>query len=737
MSTKENVFAVNLFVALLTLLLLVPNTRALAQEQQGTRAKTDLTQMSLEELMNVQVASSASLTKTTKRLTPAAVTTITQEDIQASGARNLDELLDIYVPNFEYIRHPWEFQHAGLRGIIADRDPKYLLLVNGRMMNEIAHQGALSERDLPMLTDIHHVEVIRGPGSAMYGPGAISMVINIITESAKTFEGTEVTGRLGGIEEFYSGEFKYGKKFKDDSGIFLYGGTNEYLGADAEDAPYVSGRLFKTQPWDDPQVPENHSKKIFPTRRDGEAYNDQLKNKLYGEYTNGGLDIWARYTRGGEFCPEDMAFGTDSENTVQIGYQQATGYIGYTQDVSKTLTVDYSFSSDMTDFVRLSDTSAVNEAEREEKYYSKVIARWVPNEHHSIAFGGEWQHDEFGLRSSMWPHSPAIASVFVDPCSTHPLYNPTGRLPRWSTDMYSLLGEYQLTINDQWTTFVGGRMDDHSMTNQIMFSPRAAVVYMPTEKDTLKVMYSKSVRTPAAEDAKLNKMQTGEDVQPEKLAAYEFRYERQQTKELWLAGSLFYHDQDIVTAASGVAPVGNLKSWGAELEAIYRTPRTTLTLSHGFTKQIKFNNEPGLGTFISASAAGYGNDLANWSNNVTKLTGRYDLTDKWSVDGSLRVYWDFPGQKDYAKYVASASEYFPGTNAYDLTYDRVFGMGMLLNLGAQYKPNKNLTVRLDGYNLLGLVDHTLNKRLIGYDPMSGADYRAQAPAFGVSLSYKF
>ena len=67
-------------------------------------------------------------------------------------------------------------------------------------------------------------------------------------------------------------------------------------------------------------MPDNHNKKIFPTPRDGEAYNDQLKNKLYGEYTNGGLDIWARYTRGGEFCPVDLAFN----DGFQVGYQQAT-----------------------------------------------------------------------------------------------------------------------------------------------------------------------------------------------------------------------------------------------------------------------------------------------------------------------------------------------------------------------------------------------------------------------------
>lgn len=152
--------------------------------------------MPLEQLMEIEVESSASLTKTTRRLTPATVTAITQEEIWSSGARYTDELLDIYIPNFQWIRHPWEYNHAGLRDIIFDRDLKYLLLVNGRVMNEHTHYGALSERDLPTMRDIHHIDVIRGPGSSLYGPGAISMVINIVTENAMSFQGSEVTGRL-------------------------------------------------------------------------------------------------------------------------------------------------------------------------------------------------------------------------------------------------------------------------------------------------------------------------------------------------------------------------------------------------------------------------------------------------------------------------------------------------------------------------------------------------------------
>ena len=207
---EQNILAQKLaFAAILSSLLIIGT--AVSAEQQNTDKDKDLLSMSIEQLMEVPVTTSGSLTNTSQRKVPAATTTITKDDIQHSGARNLDELLDIYVPNYEYIRHPWEFQHAGLRSIIADRDPKYLLLVNGRMMNEVAHQGDLSERDLPMLTDINHIEVIRGPGSAMYGPGAISMVINIITENANTFQGTEVTGRLGGIEEYYAANLSTAK----------------------------------------------------------------------------------------------------------------------------------------------------------------------------------------------------------------------------------------------------------------------------------------------------------------------------------------------------------------------------------------------------------------------------------------------------------------------------------------------------------------------------------------------
>jgi len=109
-------------------------------------------------------------------------------------------------------------------------------------MNERLHYGVLSERDLPLLRDIHHIEVVRGPGSVLYGLGALFMVVNIITDNADTFQGFDVTSRFGVVDEFSGFEAKYGKQFDDGSGLFLYAGIAEQPGASPDDAEFTPGR---------------------------------------------------------------------------------------------------------------------------------------------------------------------------------------------------------------------------------------------------------------------------------------------------------------------------------------------------------------------------------------------------------------------------------------------------------------------------------------------------------------
>jgi iron complex outermembrane receptor protein len=756
------------------LVILAVGVRTFAQEQKDSKQGTDLTELPIEELMNIEVASSATLTKTTPRLAPSAMTTITAEEIKGSGARSLNELLDIYVPNLQLIRHHWEGDHIALRGIIGEN--KYLMLVNGRVMNERTHLGVVSERDLVLLTDIHHIDVVRGPGSALYGPGAVSMVINIITYNADTFQGTEITSRLGAVEEFYSGELKHGQPFDDnDGGVFLYAGIGKYNGASKYDAPQIFPLTFPSAsiyPWWDPAWgPDNgdpahlpadgtkagHPMTGEPMNRDGEDARNLPPIKLHAQITKGDWDIWARYTRGGKqflYAPEmwarapwgwsDWVFysgGTPKDvRTNFYSYQQITSYIGYKQELTDNLDIDYAFSYSLFDFVEYRQNE-IHDAYREDEFYGRILSQWQPVDQHKIAFGGEISHRELGIQCLGWPFS-------------NPVSQQLSPMPSWSVDMYSLLGEWQWNLNDKWTTFLGARLDDHTYTRW-MFSPRAAIVHTPTDKDTYKLMWSRSVRATTEEEMKAQARSSDPTVnnnsEPEKLDSVELRYERQQSKNLDLAASFFVHYNLALVEWSqsdhATMPVGTQRDYGLELEATYHTEKTRLTFSHCYTKLYGFSlADPCQVTYVTSEPYGYGDDLAAWSNHLTKVVLQHKLDDKWTFDASLRIYWGFPGMKDYDEYSVDkiATSYFtyPGGETIPIPdhspiedgWEKAYRGNYYLDLGLQYKASKDLTIGVMGHNLLGIFNKDFNKR--NYWASNG-DYRCEAAAVSVALTYKF
>ena len=145
----------------------------------------ELMTMSLEDLMNMEV-SIGTISGTSKSKLPASVTTITKEDIELSNAQNIVHLIQMYVPGANYFRHN-EGANIGIRGITSDRNTKLLLTVNGLLVNQKAHRGVATELENWDMNDIDRIEIIRGPGSVTYGPGAIAGVINIVTKTSYNF----------------------------------------------------------------------------------------------------------------------------------------------------------------------------------------------------------------------------------------------------------------------------------------------------------------------------------------------------------------------------------------------------------------------------------------------------------------------------------------------------------------------------------------------------------------------
>ncbi|MBE3139580.1 MAG: hypothetical protein IMZ53_03250, partial [Thermoplasmata archaeon] len=95
---------------------------------------------------------------------------------------------------------------------------------------------------------------------------------------------------------------------------------------------------------------------------------------------------------------------------------------------------------------------------------------------------------------------------------------------------------------------------------------------------------------------KLNRLNGGEN-NVETLKSLELRYERQQTDTIWLAGDIFYNWHDILGVGAdwtGNRLLGEMKSYGFEVEASYRKGKTRVDLSHSMSKLLEFDLNSGI-----------------------------------------------------------------------------------------------------------------------------------------------
>lgn len=159
---------------------------------------TEPTQMSLEDLMKVEVTS---VSRKAQRLTDvaAAAFVLTAEDIARAGATSLPEALRL-VPGLDVARiagAPWAVSSRGFNGRFAN---KLLVLVDGRSVYSPLYSGVFWEAQDVVLEDLERIEVIRGPGAALWGANAVNGVINIITKKARATQGTLVSALTGNVD---------------------------------------------------------------------------------------------------------------------------------------------------------------------------------------------------------------------------------------------------------------------------------------------------------------------------------------------------------------------------------------------------------------------------------------------------------------------------------------------------------------------------------------------------------
>jgi iron complex outermembrane receptor protein len=191
-SQEAFVLSVHRFTRVIVLAVLAVTVAPIASAQVVRPA--DLGGATLEDLMKIQITAASRREQRVDEV-PAAVFVLTQDDIRRSGMRTLPELFRL-VPGVQVAQLTSSNWAISIRGFNDQFSNKLLVLIDGRSTYKRAFSGTFWDAEDLFIDDIDRIEVIRGPGTSVWGANAVNGVINVVTKPAKDSRGLLV--RLGG-----------------------------------------------------------------------------------------------------------------------------------------------------------------------------------------------------------------------------------------------------------------------------------------------------------------------------------------------------------------------------------------------------------------------------------------------------------------------------------------------------------------------------------------------------------
>jgi len=182
-------------------------------------------ELTLEQLINIPVTSVAKK-ETSLQDSPAAISVVTADDVSRLGITSLPEALRL-VPGMDVAEidaNEWAVSVRGFNGEFAD---KLLVLIDGRSVYTPASGGVFWNSQNVMMDDLDRIEVIRGPGAALWGANAMDGVINIVTKSARETQGGLVTA-AGGSQARPIAALRYGGELASNLYYRVYAQRSDF-----------------------------------------------------------------------------------------------------------------------------------------------------------------------------------------------------------------------------------------------------------------------------------------------------------------------------------------------------------------------------------------------------------------------------------------------------------------------------------------------------------------------------
>jgi len=589
---------------------------------------TDLLSLSLEQLMDIRI-STGTLIPLNKA--PAVASLITTEDIRAMGATTIDQVLGsvpglhVVVSALNRTKPVYTF-----RGVYSGHNSQVLFMLNGYRIYGDLYNAGITHMSQMKVNNIARIEIVRGPGSAIYGADAYSGVINIITKSANEMEGLQV-GLRSGSQNTRNIWLQYGANL--DAG-WQVAANLEYFKHDADRSRLTASDF------------QSNLDKIFGSEASlSPSYLDDRTNTItYNLYLNN--DTWKLGIDG--YTKHDVGVGAGAAQTIDHegsdSYDQYLVSISYNNDDSvKGWQFETKFSyfyansrSDLNVFppgavlpvgndgniftphngegcltANIPDIGCVTtfsggfigSPNHKSRLPSlDVTAHFSGTEDNQIRIGigiktekltasetknfGPGVLDYEALNGN--PNPVIVDNTLTDVTGTRYIY-----MANQSRKVTYLSLQDIWKINNNWTLTSGVRFDNYEDIGNTT-NPRVALVWNTSEKLTTKFLYGEAFRAPSFSElyVKNNPVILGNsDLKPEKIRTSELSFNHMMNENFYSNFNLYYYQTkdmiEVVTNLEGVSRSQNNKNLtgkGFELELGWQ-PYEVFKLSANYANQ--------------------------------------------------------------------------------------------------------------------------------------------------------
>jgi outer membrane receptor for ferrienterochelin and colicins len=445
-------------------LALPPRTGA-ARQTAPVDDPSELSSLSLEELMQVDTVVTAGRHEQTVRQAAASVSVVTADEIDLMGYRNLAELLRNQRSFFLHTDGLNWF--AGVRGFLrpGEWNARLLLLIDGRPTRENIYGQTHLDQDFPLPIEAYkRVEIVRGPASALYGNNAVFGVVNAITKDGADLNGAYV--RLqGGMHDTARIMAMYGLKTKD--GLDVLAGASGFT-TEGEDSIRFDGisdpelNFGRVEGWDGERTFAGFVKVKYGdlTLMVNHADRDRQNRSAtyYASFFNPGTQRELR---------TDVTLSLDHEISPTQRIHAMVYYGRYFYDQNIGYAIDPTVGPETYSYFSEADDDWLGQEVHYDWQVTPRLRLLVGAEATQSLSATQHDHDDFGF------------DIEID-----------GSYYSWGT-----FGEVSWQALDRLTLVAGGRYDYvYDVGGQL--SPRAGAIVNVTSADTVKLLYGRAFRAP-------------------------------------------------------------------------------------------------------------------------------------------------------------------------------------------------------------------------------------------------